>query len=209
MTIPTGFAEVTLHWTGLGAPNGADVVFGVQNQADQPAGDIVGDAGSAFIAANLDDRLADDVSITLIKVKLGPDETGASAEAAVSIPGTQGATSVTPAVSALAKKGTAIGGRRGRGRMYFPGVSDTTFDDSGIMNGAAVTAWNTALAAFLTELDSRDIPMVLLHSPATIWQLQNGQPRRVPTGDAVPAPYLVTTLTIDGRAGTQRRRQRS
>lgn len=92
--------------------------------------------------------------------------------------------------------------------MYFCGIPESQYDDGGLISGASQTAWNTAGAAFITDLTVRDSPMVLLHEPATDWVLVNGQPRRVPNGDPVPAPNIVTTLTCDAHAASQRRRQR-
>lgn len=208
MTIPVGYAEITYKFTGAAAPLGAYVVFGVQNVLDSSAGTVAQSARLAFSGSTLPARLTDDVAVTEVRAKLGPDATGDFASVTGSWPGTQATTSMPPQVATLVRKVTASGGRRGRGRMYFPGVPETGVDDAGVISGAGVTAWTTALADFLGALTANDVPMFLLHDPATIWTLVNGQPRRVPTSDPIPEPDLVTSLVVDPKVATQRRRLR-
>lgn len=208
MIIPEGFAQITYRFTGTGLPNGADIVFGVSNDADLSASALAASVGNCFTTGTMNARLCSDVVLSTVIAKLGPEDTGPMHAASFAVPGAQVASAVTPAVSVLVRKATALGGRRGRGRMFWPGASDSSFDDAGVMPGATNAAWMTSLADFLGDLAAGNFPMVLLHSPPTEWVLVNGQPRRVPIAGSVPSPTLVTALTVDGRAATQRRRQR-
>lgn len=209
MTIPEGFAEITYKFTGAAAPRGAYVVFGVQNVADVGAPTVANLARASFTSSTMPARLTDDVALTEVRAKLGPDATGDFASETGSWPGTQATTSFPPQVATLVRKVTGSGGRRGRGRMYFPGVPETGVDDAGIISAAGVTAWNLALADFLGALSGNDLPMYLLHDPATIWTLVNGQPRRVPISGPIPAPDVVSSLIVDPKVATQRRRLRA
>jgi hypothetical protein len=100
----------------------------------------------------------------------------------------------------LVHKRTSLGGARGRGRLYVPGVPEGEVSPTGIL----VAAWRTTLGAsftsFLAAIEAA-IPgpntgMVLLHQSV-------GTP---PPG--FPPPTIVTALTVDPRIATQRRRLR-
>jgi hypothetical protein len=191
MHIPTGYSQVNLKFTGVSVPTGAEVTFGLRHDAGTPfPGDIAVDVYGSLAAAGVNQIFTSDASITSVLVKNGPNADGPFAEISGTYPGIDGADSNPPAVAAMIRKNTAFGGRAGRGRMYWPSVLATRFDDSGIATPAYVGLVNVAIAAFITELTLRDLTMVLLH-----------------TG-ALPPPYVVTSVACDGRAATQRRRQR-
>lgn len=189
MVIPIGFAQINYVLTGSALPYGAEVVFGVDNAGALSASAIAASVGNCFSTGAIDARLCSSVKLSECRAKLGPNNTGAMAVATFNLPGLQVASAITPGVSVMAEKVTALGGRKGRGRMFWPGASDTAFDDNGALTGANVTAWNASLANFLGDLTTIGLPMVLLHGDAT-------------------TPTPVTALTVDGRAASQRRRQR-
>lgn len=92
----------------------------------------------------------------------------------------------------LIKKMTNTGGRTGRGRMYVPGVSEEIVSPAGVVTASTVSAWNTALASYISDLNAIvgvDFPC-LLHSQV---------------GDL---PMEITSLICDTRIATQRRRLR-
>lgn len=203
-----GYYRATLNFTGPGVPTGASIVFaGVNATADPPA-TIGNNIATAWVAANMDDQQTADGAITTIHVKLGPDETGPSAVFSTNIPGTQNVACVPANVSALIHKTTSLGGRRGRGRMYLPLLPEANVDDSSLLLSAARTGIQTAITAFLAGLVAADIQMALEHSPSYDWAIVNGQPRRIPTGDPVPDPTLVTAASVESTVATQRRRLR-
>lgn len=208
MTLPTNeFYRVSLNFTGGPVTLGAAVVFAVRNStAFTPTGvglAVVDAINTSGIMANLSANL----DITSILVKQGPDDSGASALVASAIPGTKAGLTSPANVSFLMHKITAAGGRRGRGRSFWPGVSESDVDEQGTILAATVTAFQTDVDALLTALSVETIPMYLEHAPPTSWVLVDGQPRRVATGPA-PAPTEVTDVVIDPRAATQRRRLR-
>lgn len=207
--LPEGFVRVTWNWTGAGLPRGASTVFVVENAADQDGATIVGNISDALVGSTLMANITDDVRITGWVIKHGPDETGPIFESSVIVAGTQVAASAAPNTSFLIRKSTTLGGRRGRGRMYLPGVPETNVDDAGLLAGAAVSAINTDLGAFLINMTTEGLPLMLEHFPKTEWVLnENQQPRRVPVAGTVPNPTQVVGLTVDPTVATQRRRLR-
>lgn len=208
MAIPEGYAEVTHLFTGPAVPLGAAVVYGVILTVEETPMETALQAHGCYEGSLLV-RQTDNTTLAATRVKYGPDETGPSAEYTASpANGGQTTESGTPQQAYLFTKTTALGGRRGKGRMYVPGVSEPVVDMSGIVT-PVFTAGNAAAgAAFLSDLDGAGIPMCLLHGPATEWVLVDGQPRRVPVAGPVPEPTLVTGLAASNLIATQRRRLR-
>jgi hypothetical protein len=94
--------------------------------------------------------------------------------------------------AALFLKRTALPGRQGRGRMFWPYMQDTDVDAVGGLTGAAVTRYQTMITAWRTAITSSshfNEPM-LLHTTST--------------PDATP----ITSITVSPLAATQRRRLR-
>lgn len=202
LIIPDGFAAVIhqIRWTS--DPDPMAVTYGVDIDTASPpasADALAQGLGTAF-GSNLLARFGP--TINLVQTEVEWKDTAGSAPPVVGVstagagPGTNTSTALLPANSAfLVHKRTASGGRRGRGRMYFPGVDETEVDNLGALSSATRTAWSTALAAWLAAIaavagvDS----MVLLHGPGLT----------IP-----PVPTPVTSLTLDPVIATQRRRLR-
>lgn len=92
----------------------------------------------------------------------------------------------------LVKKVTGLGGRRNRGRMYIPGLTQEDVDNAGMLASARLAAWGTAVNNFLLGIESGSFMdrAVVFHS----------------SGDLTPA--IVEDLVVDARVATQRRRLR-
>ena len=208
--IPEGWGQVNLLYTGTGYPEGAQVTFGIDNRSlDLPALTIGGLVLDAYVSAGLASPMANSSTLSGILVKLGPNDTGPSVVTSASVTGAN-ADPASAAVSWLATKHTLFGGRRGRGRSYFPSVRESQVDGAGMIPPAIVTDWNTRLFNFHAELATESIPMVLLHSYPLIWTVVNNRPRSSPdTSAALPDPYELTGWTMSNEVATQRRRQRS
>jgi hypothetical protein len=75
------------------------------------------------------------------------DGGGAPASTHVISPGqgTQGGDAAPPFVSALIQLRTSVAGRKGRGRIYLPGLSIGTFSDRGRLTSGSYTAFQTGL----------------------------------------------------------------
>lgn len=93
----------------------------------------------------------------------------------------------------LVQKRTALGGRSNRGRLYQPGVFQDVVDDSGLLTGAFQASQQTAINSWLTAIQGITgvEDAVVLHSE----------------GDIDP-PTVITSLRLDSRIATQRRRLR-
>lgn len=189
MIIPAGFSHCSIFWAGTGLPLGAATTFGINNLLDQPAEDVATIVANAITNSTLVGNLVNTVTTTTIRVKNGPNDTGEFHEGTMTIVGGNSNPGMPPNVAYLIKKSTLTGGKRGRGRMYLPGVPEAAVDVAGTVAGATVSAINTDLGALLADLISVDCPMTLLHSDSGL-------------------PSTVSALTIDGKVATQRRRVR-
>jgi hypothetical protein len=121
--------------------------------------------------------------------------------------GTIGTGDFSPATAAVVSLKTATRGRRARGRIYIP------FQQEGNMNSgsattattAAQSAWDTFRAAMSTSL----YPMVVAtygHSLHKHKDTSTGIITMTPV-TWPPDSYPVTSTTVEGVFGTQRRRQ--
>lgn len=190
MVIPTGYAQVNVIFTGAAVPTGAQVTFGVENATGLTPAQIGTAVAAQMAGSTIMTNFSTDVTITGYLVKVGPNSTGASAFSADALTGTTGTDSEPPMVAALIDKRTAVGGRKGRGRMFWPGLAPAIVDDGGTITPANRTAMQTDFTAFLTLMDAASLPLHLLH------------------GDSGDAPNEITSLSVQSRVGTQRKRNR-
>jgi hypothetical protein len=95
----------------------------------------------------------------------------------------------------LIKKSTALGGRRNRGRMYFPCPIENEVGPEGANTSAAVTAWNSVVATLMPG-GSIHTAFGVLGNPQVLHE----------TGSQTPAQ--VTDLACQAKIATQRRRMR-
>lgn len=98
----------------------------------------------------------------------------------------------------LVRKRTDLAGRRGRGRMYVPGLDETGVTANGTLTAGTLAAWQALFTGFYERLtdgvDQAATPPVVLHRSEGI--------------GPEPLPTPITTLLVDGRIATQRRRLR-
>lgn len=102
------------------------------------------------------------------------------------------ATTATQNVSHLLLKRTALPGRQGRGRMFWPSVAEGDVDAIGTVSSTALTKLNTMITGWrsaITASSWADSPL-LLH---TLSQ---------------PPATVITTWTASAQCATQRRRLR-
>jgi hypothetical protein len=175
-------------FAGAAAPTGAACTFGIDlGIATDPAAVAEGIHDSwrtTILTVQNDDCVLDTV-----RVKFGPNDTGGFGEYTDPTGGGQVGDGVPAQVAVLCKKNTNLGGRQGRGRMYIPGLDETTVGENGSIAPGTVVLWQTEVDAFEAALGPATDGMVLLH------------------GNSL-SPTEVTSLVIDGRVATQRRRLR-
>lgn len=191
LVIPAGFAQITYLFDGPGTPTGAAVTIGVENATGL---DPTAIATAAQVAYNteLGPYFDDDFNGDTIRVKLGPNSTGVSADVTAPFSGAAADSDPEPPNTALlVQKRTLLGGRSGRGRMYWPGLTSTQ-----VVNGAIAPATVTALQAAFEDwaaiLAGAFLTPVLFHDELS----------------PVLAPTEITSLEVQGIAATQRRRLR-
>ena len=191
MIIPTGFAQANFKFTGTALPYGAEVTLGLLLEGSTTPALLSEDLGVLWESTFLQEQVSY-VNIGSVLVKYGPNETGPSAEVANGGVGELVSSALTPNVSMLVHKATALGGRSGRGRFYVPGVREADVADDGTVSSTALAQWQTAANAFATGLAALDVAGVVLHS-----------------ADApIDLPTLITSYEVQGRVATQRRRLR-
>jgi hypothetical protein len=188
--IPNGYAQVNFKMGGTAYPSGAEVTFGVRlDTSDDPA--TVAATIRDITLTRLQDRLPTSVSINSILVKFGPNATGPFADLGVAEDGTGSSGDVNPNMAMLIKKVTNEGGRKGRGRMYWP-VAEDQVGQAGVLKTSPdqVAAMNGALADWQDDLTTADLPPVLLHN------------------DEDDPPTVITLFSTQAITATQRRRLR-
>lgn len=193
MPTSPGYADVGLEIVHGSMARSSWVTFGVDPTDTDPA----------LVAANIITAMTGtgslqgvvDSTATFRRVRVSLGQDGAEdviADVAISLPGLTSTTTVPPNVAVLVHKRTARGGRRGRGRMYIPwGVGATQVDEAGVITGSVVTTIQGKMSAFLSALTTNNVPMVILHNTGI---------------STMGPPNLVTSMVVDTRVGTQRRR---
>lgn len=209
MTIPNGYGQATAILGGINLPHGGAMTMGFQRVNTDAANICAGDWFALFTPL-VQNCCSQDVNLTEVKIKFGPDETGEIASfTGGPIPGQVGAASLSPGTACLVEKITALGGRRGRGRTYVPGVYEGWANDAGVLDAGAISALSSSFDTMGLQAGIGGWPIFLLHGPKTMWVLNsNGQPRRVPTAGVEPPPTAVTDFVPDPTISTQRRRLR-
>lgn len=193
MLIPTGYSQLNIVLGGDGLPSGAQVTWGFKDETgDSPL--VKATAIDAILAGctNIFASTSDLFRVLSLMVKDGPNETGPSAEYATNITGTYSATESMPAVSYLIQKNTAMGGRQGRGRIYWPGCPLADVTETGSVDSNLVGDQNVGWTEFFTEMATAQMPLYLLRAESS----------------PISTPQILTGVSCQTTVATQRRRQR-
>lgn len=201
LIIPPGFLQA-VYRLELDGDN-EEMVTTCGHEIDGPSGangaDSPNDLFTAF-ANEVVPMLPSVYTLVAVDTYVGQDGSGplvyTSSNAAVA--GSNGANAVPQNTSFLIRKRTDLAGRRGRGRMYIPGVMEPDVDPAGNLSVAAVSAMQDQVDAwfdFLTAgVGARLYPPVVLHRTEGI--------------GPEPLPTPVTRFVCEQRVATQRRRLR-
>lgn len=208
MTLYEGYARVTHKFTGTGVPTGAAIVYAVKLESGLTPVQVANAAHDAWGDFPIGWQ-SSTVTLSQTLVKFGPDETGADGTSTdAARVGAAGGASTAPNISTLVTKRTLLGGRRGKGRLYMPGLVEANVDQAGLLLGTYVTGLQTTMDSWLADLSTRTIPLYLEHEPTSTWIIVDGRPRRFPSLVPAPAPTAVVSLAVSPTAATQRRRMR-
>jgi hypothetical protein len=192
LVIPIDHAQVAFQFSLVGDPQvmvstiGALWNFGAATP--QEAADNYADAFAAtFTAANI----ATGYTFKGVRMYVGSGGPGTIiVEAPRSVVGTGAATALPSNCAVLVKKGSATPGRSGRGRMFLPpfGIAEADVNANGEFTPAVLPFVQTKIDNALAGDQWR-----ILHDSTT---------------PGAPAPTPITSLIVDGRIATQRRRMR-
>lgn len=189
LNLPAGYGLVTHRFEGPALPTGAVVTYGVDLQGF--AGDLSDAAVALYNALQtewVNTTMGGATRHLWCRVKEGPVSTGLAAE--YSGEGiSDGGAVLAPNTAFLFTKETALGGRKGKGRLFMPGVGEGVVDNGGVITEATFPTLAGKVASWNGEINSLDLPMVLLHYNAT-------------------APTPVTNLQLASKVASQRKRLR-
>jgi hypothetical protein len=179
------------------------VTFALDNPGSLTALAVVNAFQTAFngqVSPNFDT----DVTVLPPTIKLG-DGTAVPGEAVASgasVVGTQ-ANKVLPSNCAMiAKKTTGFGGKKNRGRTYYPWIVDeTAVDENGILGGTTVTAFTELFTDLLEDLATATVPMVIANKTLAVPPL----PAK-PYVTAITRGHTVSAYVCEPLIATQRRR---
>ncbi len=195
--VPEDFARVihSLQW--LNDPEPMAVTYGVKVIPTAAPNAVAQEAHEAF--ALVMTEISVEVSLQSTDVLIqdtappAPEIVGTYANV---VNGAAGGAVIPQNSAYLVHKRTGFAGRVGRGRMFLPGVGETVVDNTGNVSAGKLTGLNAQLALFLAELNDGPniLEMSLLHNS--------------PGAGALLPPYAITSLVMDTRIATQRRRLR-
>jgi hypothetical protein len=187
--IPSGYGQVNFVFGGSGFARGAQVTFGFKdNSGGATAATIATDFGTRWVNDILLDQ-SNTITLDHVKVKLGPNDTGPEATVSSGAAGGLSSQPLPPQDSVIVRKITALGGRKGRGRVFHPGAVESQTDGGGLLTTAAIVTLDGDYADLLAHAAADNLPLYLLHNDAT-------------------TPTAIDQLDVLQLMGTQRRRIR-
>jgi hypothetical protein len=189
VVIPNGYAISRQHFTVTSKTDPAMIVLGLKPGTGTTAGNIATSARAAW--ATFVGSVQMPNSWTMVENVVNYVDAGVEffGQASGSTAGT-GTASATPAVAMLAKKITGLAGRKNHGRMYLYPPNESNVDQGGNLDSTFMTAVQTALNTLYSNLNGAGLGGIyLLHADGS-------------------TPTAVTSIQLEGRVATQRRRQR-
>lgn len=180
LIIPPGFGSAAIEIEGAAGTPTHITTIGINLSA--AGGDFVAAANNVMQSYGraMAGRTANNLIIQRVTLAVGSDGPGGSVVSSLSpVPGTLSGTFEAVAMAPIARKVTNDLGRRGRGRMFLPGVLPSTWtDQNGNISSTNRALLQTAINAFLLGLElgtpspvapevaTPPTPAVLLHSSA-------------------------------------------
>lgn len=196
LVIPAGYALAAYRFSLEGDSEEMIFTLGVDVGGIGDADTLAAGLATAWHNEFGDDDMSELYTFVGVDVRYGPyPGVGPQGSAIANEVGTNALNPPPQNVALLIHKNTGLGGRQNRGRMYWPpfGLSEGDVGPTGIVSASLVTSTNTKLSSWLGDLDATGlggVTAVLLHS------------------DPSDEPTEITSLTLDGRVATQRRRLR-
>lgn len=180
--------QANFRQSGSAYPTGAEYTVQGRNPTNLSMATV---ASALFTAwqSNLRPITPTAVNLDDILLKFGPPDIGPQAAFSVGNAGTGSGGDVTPSVCLLVQKRSSLGGRRNRGRLYFP-LAEADCDQGGAVDPTFLSTAAGAFATFFSDIATADLPLYVFHTNILL------------------APTPLTGLEVQGQAATQRRRLR-
>lgn len=191
---PAGFASVVYRFALPTSLREAEVVMGHIFPSSGVAQDHADDIRDAFVT-NLQGSWPTTVTFLGVRCYIGPTPATTLVESNASVAGGSGGEVSYLAASVLVRKATATPGRKGKGRSYWPWVTETFVNPGGILTSAYVTGTQANFTAWFGDCAAAGVEPYILHG--------------VDSMGAYDLPTPITSLTVEAKIATQRRRQRS
>jgi len=195
--VPVGEGQARIRWKVVGQPRLMETTLGIRDLEDEPfsgSPDILAEqVGDSLIDATIGvaTQISNQFTLVGVEVMIMTADGPLTGEYPMNIVGT--ATFQPPPINTawIWRKNTATGGRRNRGRMYWPcaRLGETAIDAAGTITPANVSAEQDDANAFRLALGGNGLKPVLQHS--------DGGPSTV-----------VTSFAVENIVATQRRRMR-
>ena len=194
MLIPGGYGQINFIWTGDALPTGGQTTIGFENESGPSTPSAVASEVSSILegCTEIWASIWNEVRLTQILVKFGPNATGPSAQVPVTHIGAYSSSDGLPSACYLIRKNTAMGGRQGRGRMYVPGVPLQDVTEAGSILTNLTGNQNTGWTEFFTGMTAAGMPLVLLRAEDS----------------PITTPEPLTGFSCQSVVATQRRRLR-
>lgn len=189
MYIPVGYGIATYVFTSGFLPYGAVSTMGHSHALASGTPDEKAEELYDLFVASVAGALNVAINVERVIFRQGPQDAGLVGEHVGTATGGDGGQMSPPNLCLLVEKHTDLGGRRGRGRMFLPGVSEPIVDGSGVIAGDYLSDVNGNLGLWQDSLETANLNPVLFHSTET-------------------APTPLTSMSLDPKAATQRRRMR-
>lgn len=199
--IPPGFIDVSVKVQRTGDPDLYITTFGARILTP-PFTQANTQSMAGLIQQSFDGVTGTGEILKGVTVRVGQDGDPLVMEGPLNTVGLSSGTRTPPNTAVIVSKLSALGGRRNRGRMFWPSISEGTVDDLGLITTATLNAYQTEFNNFLIGLRGgggfaqNTDEMVILHSTNPL--------SPAPT----PPPTIVTALRVEQLVGTQRRRLR-
>ncbi len=193
--LPPGYVDFSLLIDRSGDDRPYVVTFAASIDTppfDQADLDAV--AGAIAAAGQVRSQLSTSETLREIRARVGSDGTPPTFISPIGVAGTSSTQRLPQNCAAIVAKTTGLGGRRNRGRFFWPSVNEANVDPVGVLTAGTITDMNT-LASFIFGTICSD-PTYNTGQPVVL----HSEPPSTPT--------FVTSWQTQPRIGTQRRRLR-
>ena len=169
VVIPVGYAQMNMRWSVAGDAEFMYCTLGVQDRTGVRSPATVAaalgtawDASTFTTAANMLAGYSAGTLISTVMTDTGP----LTFETGTAVAGTGAAGTLPNNCAVLARKITAAGGRRNRGRIFLPPgyLNESAINQVGTIDPAGVTTYQALLTSLGNELNTQDFDEVLFHS---------------------------------------------